>query len=244
MIAASKGYGFLCVTDSRCNLSTRRLMQAFGSQVHIITEPDPVGGFLGARINYVRALCASDDRYVWLNQYTNPEQLEGALPQDGAGDRPPVPATRRAVRRGRHHRDPDGLRALLPGVAPAGPGRRRGQRRLGDLRWSAGPPDDSRAGHERPSAAARRVLRRRRGPRRGGGHHSCLPSSGKRGFLFGGSTRHGRQRRDGLAGPARRRATSPRWPSPRTSASAISTPSTRPTGCRTCTARTCSAPRS
>ena len=32
----------------------------------------PIGGFLGARIDYVRALCASDDRYVWLNQYTNP----------------------------------------------------------------------------------------------------------------------------------------------------------------------------
>jgi cysteine synthase A len=73
MIAANKGYGFLCVTDSRCNLSTKRLMQAFGSQVHVITEPDAVGGFLGARINYVRALCASDDRYVWLNQYSNPQ---------------------------------------------------------------------------------------------------------------------------------------------------------------------------
>ena len=73
MIAASKGYGFLCVTDSRCNLSTKRMMQALGSQVHVISEPDAVGGFLGARINYVRALCASDDRYVWLNQYSNPQ---------------------------------------------------------------------------------------------------------------------------------------------------------------------------
>jgi cysteine synthase A len=72
MIAASKGYQFLCVTDSRCNLSTRLLMEALGSQVHIIAEPDATGGFLGARIDYVRALCASDDRYVWLNQYTNP----------------------------------------------------------------------------------------------------------------------------------------------------------------------------
>jgi N-(2-amino-2-carboxyethyl)-L-glutamate synthase len=73
MIAANKGYGFVCVTDSRCNLSTKRLMQAFGSQVHVITEPDPVGGLLGARIKHVRALCASDDRYVWLNQYANPQ---------------------------------------------------------------------------------------------------------------------------------------------------------------------------
>jgi len=71
MIAASKGYRFVCVTDSRCNLSTRLLMEALGSEVHIITEPHPAGGFLGARLEYVRALCASDDRYVWLNQYTN-----------------------------------------------------------------------------------------------------------------------------------------------------------------------------
>ena len=71
MIAASKGYRFLCVTDSRCNLSTRLLMEALGSEVHTITEPDPAGGFLGARLDYVRALCASDDRFVWLNQYTN-----------------------------------------------------------------------------------------------------------------------------------------------------------------------------
>ena len=47
MIAASKGYRFLCVTDSRCNLSTRRLMEALGSQVHIITKPHPKTGFLG-----------------------------------------------------------------------------------------------------------------------------------------------------------------------------------------------------
>ncbi|AVH58159.1 MULTISPECIES: 2,3-diaminopropionate biosynthesis protein SbnA [Streptomyces] len=72
MIAASKGYQFLCVTDSRCNLATRLMMEALGSQVHVITEPDPVGGFLGARIDHVRALCASDDRYLWLNQYANP----------------------------------------------------------------------------------------------------------------------------------------------------------------------------
>ncbi len=72
IIAASRGYGFLCVTDSRCNQSTKLLMEALGSDVHVITEPDPVGGFLGARIDYVRSLLASDDRYVWLNQYSNP----------------------------------------------------------------------------------------------------------------------------------------------------------------------------
>ena len=73
MIAASKGYGFVCVTDSRCNGSTRRLMEALGSQVHVITTPDEVTGFLGARLDYVRRLCAADARYVWLNQYENDE---------------------------------------------------------------------------------------------------------------------------------------------------------------------------
>ncbi|MGP4092434.1 2,3-diaminopropionate biosynthesis protein SbnA [Streptomyces sp. KR55] len=72
MIAASKGYRFLCVTDSRCNLSTRLLMEALGSRVHTIADLDAGGGFLCARIDYVRALCDSDDRYVWLSQYTNP----------------------------------------------------------------------------------------------------------------------------------------------------------------------------
>ena len=73
MIAASKGYGFLCVTDSRCNHASRRLMEALGSRVHVVVEPGPNGGgLLGARLDYVRALCTDDPRYVWLNQYTNP----------------------------------------------------------------------------------------------------------------------------------------------------------------------------
>jgi 2,3-diaminopropionate biosynthesis protein SbnA len=72
VIAASRGYRFLCVTDPRCNLSARLLIEALGSQVHIVDKPDVSGGYLGARIDYVRALCATDDRYVWLDQYTNP----------------------------------------------------------------------------------------------------------------------------------------------------------------------------
>src|SRR6478735_9742447 len=72
MIAASKGYRFVCVTDRRCNLTTRLMMEALGARVHVIDEPDPVSGFVGARIGYVRAACAADDRHLWLNQYSNP----------------------------------------------------------------------------------------------------------------------------------------------------------------------------
>ena len=74
MIAASKGYRFLCVTDSRCNQAARASMEALGGRVHVVTAalPDSGGGLLGARIDFVRKLCASDDRFVWLNQYENP----------------------------------------------------------------------------------------------------------------------------------------------------------------------------
>jgi 2,3-diaminopropionate biosynthesis protein SbnA len=73
MIAASKGYRFVCVTDSRCNVATRRLMEALGCDVHVVPDPEPdaAGGRLGARVAHVRELCDSDDRYVWLNQYMN-----------------------------------------------------------------------------------------------------------------------------------------------------------------------------
>ena len=70
MIAASKGYRFLCGTDSRCNRQTRLMMEAVGSQVHIIAGQET--NYLGARLDYVRELCDSDERYVWLSQYTNP----------------------------------------------------------------------------------------------------------------------------------------------------------------------------
>ncbi|MGW4233437.1 2,3-diaminopropionate biosynthesis protein SbnA [Streptomyces sp. NPDC004980] len=72
MIAASKGYRFVCVTDSRCNLATRLMMEALGGEVHLVAGQEANGGLLGARLAHVRRLCASDDRYVWLSQYSNP----------------------------------------------------------------------------------------------------------------------------------------------------------------------------
>src|SRR5581483_11188008 len=72
MIAASRGYRFECVTDDRCNLATRQLMETLGARVHVITEPAAIGGMLGARMNYVRTQCATHEDYVWLNQYANP----------------------------------------------------------------------------------------------------------------------------------------------------------------------------
>ncbi|ACY97454.1 2,3-diaminopropionate biosynthesis protein SbnA [Thermomonospora curvata] len=71
VIAASKGYRFLCVTDPRCNPASIQVMRALGAEVRVISEKDANGGYLASRIRYVQQLCASDDRYVWLNQYAN-----------------------------------------------------------------------------------------------------------------------------------------------------------------------------
>ncbi|GAA3302136.1 2,3-diaminopropionate biosynthesis protein SbnA [Dactylosporangium vinaceum] len=71
MIAASKGYRFVCVTDARCSAASRHIMRAFGAEVHTVTDAAADGGLLGARLAYVRGLCAADERYVWLNQYVN-----------------------------------------------------------------------------------------------------------------------------------------------------------------------------
>jgi 2,3-diaminopropionate biosynthesis protein SbnA len=71
MIAAHKGYRFLCVTDPRCTSYARQMIEAFGGEVRVVDDPHHAGGHLGARIDYVRDLCSCDNRYVCLDQYRN-----------------------------------------------------------------------------------------------------------------------------------------------------------------------------
>jgi 2,3-diaminopropionate biosynthesis protein SbnA len=71
VVAASRGYQFICVTDSRCTVAAQRFIEAVGGRVFIVSQPDTDGGFLGARIRHVREICAANPRYVWLNQYAN-----------------------------------------------------------------------------------------------------------------------------------------------------------------------------
>lgn len=70
VVAASRGYRFVCVTDVRCNDVMRRQMLALGATVEVVSEPDPVTGMVGARTRRVRELCESEG-HVWLNQYDN-----------------------------------------------------------------------------------------------------------------------------------------------------------------------------
>jgi 2,3-diaminopropionate biosynthesis protein SbnA len=72
LVAASRGYRFICVTDGRSTRSARELMQTLGATVHVVVEPHPTEGFLGARLRMVERLCLENDDYFWPNQYLNP----------------------------------------------------------------------------------------------------------------------------------------------------------------------------
>lgn len=71
VVAASEGRRFICVTDERCNEVTVNMMRVFGTEVRVVREPLAEGGFLGARLDLVRRLCAEDPNRLWLNQYAN-----------------------------------------------------------------------------------------------------------------------------------------------------------------------------
>jgi N-(2-amino-2-carboxyethyl)-L-glutamate synthase len=71
MIAAAKGYDFICVTDPNASEDSVKIMRALGAKVIIVREKDANGGYLGTRIALIRTMCAEDPRLVWVNQYAN-----------------------------------------------------------------------------------------------------------------------------------------------------------------------------
>jgi 2,3-diaminopropionate biosynthesis protein SbnA len=67
------GLRFICVVDPKTTLQNIRLLEAYGGEIDLVTEPDPVTGeFLQARLNRVRALLDSMNDAFWPNQYANP----------------------------------------------------------------------------------------------------------------------------------------------------------------------------
>jgi amino acid adenylation domain-containing protein len=72
VIAANKGYRFVCVTGSRCSLRSRQTMEALGAEVYTVAEPTDFGAPPTARLEHVRELCAADSRYVWLRRWSDP----------------------------------------------------------------------------------------------------------------------------------------------------------------------------
>ncbi|WP_422529026.1 2,3-diaminopropionate biosynthesis protein SbnA [Serratia fonticola] len=71
IIAAANGLHFTCVVDKNTSSQNVKMMRALGTQVVIIEQKDPQGGYLGNRLAYIRSAIERDPELIWLNQYQN-----------------------------------------------------------------------------------------------------------------------------------------------------------------------------
>ena len=66
------GLRFVCVVDSKTTSQNIRILRAYGAEIEMVSEPDPVtGDLLRARINRVQTLLETIEYSFWTNQYAN-----------------------------------------------------------------------------------------------------------------------------------------------------------------------------
>jgi 2,3-diaminopropionate biosynthesis protein SbnA len=71
-LARRRGYRFVAVIDPKTTPENVTRLRRLGARVELVDTPDATGGYLLARIERVRELCASSPRFVWPDQYANP----------------------------------------------------------------------------------------------------------------------------------------------------------------------------
>ncbi|WP_242885119.1 2,3-diaminopropionate biosynthesis protein SbnA [Actinomadura litoris] len=71
-VCTERGYDLTIVTDPNATSDAVAMMRAFGADVRTVTVTDANGGYLGSRLEYIRAALAADPALVWPNQYANP----------------------------------------------------------------------------------------------------------------------------------------------------------------------------
>lgn len=66
------GIRFICVVDPKTTTSNIRLIRAYGAEVNVVTEPDPITGeYLNVRLERVKELVSNLEDSFWPNQYAN-----------------------------------------------------------------------------------------------------------------------------------------------------------------------------
>ena len=66
------GLRFICVVDPKTTAQNIRILKAYGAEIDMVSEPDPMTGeFLQARINRVQTLLQTIEDGFWTNQYAN-----------------------------------------------------------------------------------------------------------------------------------------------------------------------------
>jgi 2,3-diaminopropionate biosynthesis protein SbnA len=71
-VCCSLGLRFICVIDPKTTMQNIRILEAYGAEIDLVSEPDPdTGEFLQARIDRVKFLVGSIENSFWPNQYAN-----------------------------------------------------------------------------------------------------------------------------------------------------------------------------
>jgi 2,3-diaminopropionate biosynthesis protein SbnA len=71
-IARRRGYRFVAVIDPKTTPENVTRLRRLGARIELVDTADEAGGYLLARIERVRQLCASSPAFVWPDQYANP----------------------------------------------------------------------------------------------------------------------------------------------------------------------------
>ncbi|MBA8824108.1 cysteine synthase A [Saccharopolyspora lacisalsi] len=71
MAASLHGLSFTAVVDPKTSPANLRLLELFGADVDMVTEPDDSGGYLHTRVRRARELVTSTSGAVLVNQYAN-----------------------------------------------------------------------------------------------------------------------------------------------------------------------------
>lgn len=70
---AQHGLRFRCVVDTRAQPQNIQILEAYGAEIDLVTEPDPLtGDFLTARLRRVDQIVRNNPTAYWPNQYANP----------------------------------------------------------------------------------------------------------------------------------------------------------------------------
>nr|AUN37126.1 cysteine synthase [uncultured bacterium] len=71
-ICSYYGLRFICVVDPKTTAQNIRILEAYGAEIELVSEPDIITGeFLQARIARVQSLLASFKSAFWPDQYAN-----------------------------------------------------------------------------------------------------------------------------------------------------------------------------
>lgn len=71
MATSLHGLSFTAVVDPKTSSANLRLLELFGADVEMVTEPDEAGGYLHTRVRRARELVEATPDAVLVNQYAN-----------------------------------------------------------------------------------------------------------------------------------------------------------------------------